>query len=91
MGSITAALLRLLDQYGAPSVQAAVLDAIARKVPHPNSVRLALERERERSGRAPALALALPEHVARRDKPMRTHSLASYDRLYDQPKDTDNG
>lgn len=91
LGSITAALLRLLDQYGAPSVQAAVLDAIARKVPHPNSVRLALERERERSGRAPALALALPEHVARRDKPMRTHSLASYDRLYDQPKDTDNG
>ena len=89
LGSITAALLRLLDQYGAQSLQAAVLDAIERKVPHPNAVRLALERARERTGRPPALALALPEHVAKRDAPMRTHSLASYDRRYDnKPKDT---
>ena len=87
LGSITAALLRLLDQYGAPSLQAAILDAIARDVPHPNAVRLALERARERTGQPPPLALALPEHVARRDAPMRTHSLASYDRRYDPPKD----
>lgn len=90
LGSITAALLRLLDQYGAPSLQAALLEAIERDVPHPNAVRLALERARERTGRPPALALALPEHVARRDAPMRTHSLASYDRRYDPPKDTDD-
>ena len=90
LGSITAALLRLLDQYGAASLQPAILDAIARKVPHPNAVRLALERARERSGRPPALGLALPEHVARRDAPMRTHSLACYDRRYNPPKDTDD-
>jgi hypothetical protein len=90
LGSITAALLRLLDQYGAPSLQAALLEAIGRDVPHPNAVRLALERARERTGRPPALALALPEHVARRDAPMRTPSLASYDRRYDPPKDTDD-
>ena len=35
-----------------------------------------------------ALALALPEHVTRRDAPMRTHSLASYDHRYDHPHDT---
>lgn len=90
LGSITAALLRLLDQYGAASLQAALLDAIGRDVPHPNAVRLALERASERTGRPPPLALALPEHVARRDAPMRTHSLASYDRCYDQPKDTND-
>ena len=90
LGSITAALLRLLDQYGAQSPQAAILEAIERDVPHPNAVRLALERSRERSGRPPPLALALPEHVARRDAPMRTHSLASYDRRYDKPEDIDN-
>ncbi len=90
LGSITAALLRLLDQYGAPSLQAAILEAIERDVPHPNAVRLALERARERTGRPPALALALPEHVAQRDAPMRPHSLASYDRCYDPPKDTDD-
>lgn len=88
--SITAALLRLLDQYGAPSLQAALLEAIARDVPHPNAVRLALERARERTGRPVPLALALPEHVTRRDAPMRTPSLAAYDRRYDQPKDTDD-
>ena len=97
LGSITAALLRLLDQYGAPSLQAAILEAIGRDVPHPNAVRLALERARERTGRPPPLALVLPEHVARRQGPrrgpygpwpMRTHSLASYDRQYDnKPKD----
>jgi transposase len=87
LGSITAALLRLLDQYGAPTLQAAILDAISRDVPHPNAVRFALERSRERSGRPPPLALALPEHVARRDAPMRTHSLDSYDRRYDPPTD----
>jgi transposase len=90
LGSITAALLRLLDQYGAPALQTAITDAIARNVPHSNAVRLALERARERSGRPPPLALVLPEHVARRDAPMRTHSLASYDRRYDPPEDTND-
>ena len=85
--SITAALLRLLDQYGAASLQAALREAIQRKVPHPNAVRLALEHARERAGIPPPLALALPEHVTRRDTPMRTHSLASYDRRYDHPHD----
>ena len=77
----------MLDRYGATPMQAAVLEALTRDVPHPNAVRLALEHARERSGRPPPLALALPEHVARRDAPMRTHSLASYDRRYDQPRD----
>ncbi len=90
LGSITAALVRLLDQYGAPRLQAAILDAIARDVPHPNAVRLALEHAREATGRPPVLALALPEHVVRRDAPMRTHSLASYDHHYDPPKDTND-
>ena len=87
---ITAALLRLLDQYGAQALQAALLETIAGDVPHPNAVRLALERARELTGRPPPLALALPEHVTRRDAPMRTPSLACYDRCYDPPKDTDD-
>ncbi len=67
-----------------------ILDAISRDVPHPNAVRFALERARERSGRPPPLASALSERVARRDAPMRTHSLASYDRRNDTPEDTPN-
>ena len=79
LGSITAALPRLLDQYGVPALQAPLLEAIARDVPHPNAVRLALERERERAGRPPALALALPEHVARRHGPRRGPCVAHAD------------
>ncbi len=90
LGSITAALLRLLDQYGAPALQAALLEAIARDVPHPNAVRFALERAREGTGRPPPLALTLPAHVALRDAPMRPQSLASYDRRFDPPKDADH-
>ena len=90
LAGITAALLRLLDQYGAAALQVALLDAIARDVPHPNAVRLALERAREDTGQQPKLALALPEHVSRRDAPISTHSLASYDRHHAQPKDADN-
>ncbi|HYN63136.1 MAG TPA: IS21 family transposase, partial [Candidatus Limnocylindrales bacterium] len=50
LGSITAALMRLLERYGAAALQAAITDAIGRDVPHPNAVRLALERAREASG-----------------------------------------
>ena len=84
---ITAELLRLLDQYGAPALQAAMLEAVQRDVPHPNAVRLVLERQREQAARPPVLALALPEHVTRRDAPMRMQSLAAYDRRYDRAKD----
>ncbi len=81
LGAITAALLRLLDRYGAGELQAAIQEALAREVPHPNAVRLALERRREERGDAPPLAPALPEHVRRRDVTVTPHALDSYDQL----------
>jgi transposase len=81
LGTITAALLRMLDRYGAAALQLAIGEALAREVPHPNAVRLALERAREAQGLPPPTALCLSEDVARRDAPVRSHELASYDRL----------
>jgi hypothetical protein len=80
LGSITASLLRLLDRWGAAALQAAITEALAGDVAHPNAVRLALERARAASGEPPPVALVLPEHVAKRDAPVRTHDLRSYDR-----------
>jgi transposase len=80
LGSITAALMRLLERWGSAALQAAITEALERDVPHPNAVRLALERARSASGQPPPVALVLPEHVARRDAPVRTHALRSYDR-----------
>jgi hypothetical protein len=89
LGSITAALLRLLERYGAAALQVAIVEALQRDVPHPNAVRLALERAREAAGQPPPVALVLPEHVARRDAPVRPHALDTYDRRQDHPDNAD--
>ena len=81
LGSITAALIRLLERYGAAAVQDAILEALVRDVPHPNAVRLALERQREQLGTAPPVAIVLPAHLRDRDAPVRPHALETYDQL----------
>ncbi len=81
IGSLSAALLRLLDRYGAADLELAVKEALAAGVPHPNAVRLALERRRSARGSPPPVVLVLPEHVRRKDTPVRPHRLDSYDQL----------
>jgi hypothetical protein len=82
--AITAALLRLLDRYGAAELEASISDALERGVPHPNAVRLALERRREQRQTAPPVAVDLPAHVKTRDAPVTPHRLEAYDQLKDQ-------
>jgi hypothetical protein len=81
MGTVTASLLRLLDRYGAAELQLAILAALASNVPHPNAVRLALERQREARNAPPPVVVCLPAHVQERDQPVQTHELAPYDQL----------
>jgi len=87
LGAITSALIRLLDRNSAADLQAAILEALERDVPHPNAVRLALEHRREQRGQAPQADLALPEHVQRRDAPVRPHALETYDQLKERSDD----
>jgi transposase len=87
LGAITAGLLRLLDRYDAAALQAAILEALERDVPHPNAVRFALERQREQQGDAPPIAIVLPAHVRDRDAPVRPHALETYDQLKDPSDD----
>ena len=87
LGAITSALIRLLDRNSAADLQAAILEALERDVPHPNAVRLALERRREQRGQAPQVDLALPEHVQRRDAPVQPHALETYDQLKERSDD----
>ena len=81
LGAITAALMRLLGCTSAADLQLAILDALERDVPHPNAVRLALERRREQRGEAPQVAVVLPAHVQACDAPVQPHALETYDRL----------
>ena len=87
LGAITAALMRLLNRTSAADLQLAILEALERDVPHPNAVRLALERRREQRGDAPQVAVVLPAHVQARDAPVQPHALETYDQLKERPDD----
>lgn len=88
LGTITATLMRLLARYGAAELEAAIIEALERNVPHPNAVRLALERRREERNEPPPVAVNLPEHVQAKDAPVRPHELDAYDELKEQPDET---
>jgi len=84
LGAITVTLLRLLDRYGAAELEASIREALENNVPHPNAVRLALERRREQRHEPPPIAIDLPVHVKTRDIPVKPHRLEAYDQLKDQ-------
>ena len=84
LGAITATLLRLLDRYGAAELEASIGEALERGVPHPNAVRLALERRREQRRQPPPITVDMPAHIKTRDTPVRPHRLEAYDQLKDQ-------
>jgi transposase len=90
LGSITAALLRLLDQYGAAELQAAIQEALQREVPHPNAVRISLERRREQRELPPPLAIPLPADARVRNLVVRPHTLGDYDDLDTTPGEHDD-
>lgn len=90
LGSITAALLRLLERYGATELDAAIDEALARGVPHPNAVRLALERRREQRDQPPPLPIALPADQRVRDLVVSPHKLDDYDQLHAHREDEDD-
>src|SRR6202165_4153213 len=82
LGNITANLLRLLDRYGAAELQAAIEETLASgAAPHPNPVRLALERRREARHAPPPVAVPLPEHVRKKDTQVTPHRLDIYDQI----------
>jgi transposase len=81
LGTITAALMRLLAQTSAAEMQAAILEALQRNVPHPNAVRLALARRREQRGEPPTIGIMLSAHLQARDTTVQPHALETYDQL----------
>jgi hypothetical protein len=81
LGAITAALMRLLAQTSAAEMQAAILEALQRGVPHPTAVRLALARRREQRGEPPSVGVVLPAHLQARDTTVQLHALETYDQL----------
>jgi len=87
LGRTVRALTDLLERYGVAALTGAIADALGRGVPHPNAVRLALERRRQVNAEPPPLPVRLPDHVKRRDVPVRPHNLDDYDTLMENDHD----
>ena len=79
--TITASLLQLLEQYGAAELTLAVEEALKRQVPHPNAVRLSLEKQREEKNLPPPITIPLPDDDRVRELVIRPHDLTEYDQL----------
>jgi hypothetical protein len=90
LGSITTAMGQLLQRYTPAEIQLAVLDALARDVPHPNAVRLAIEHRRQLRGQRPPTPVTLPEHLRARDVIVQPHALGTYDQLTERSDDQDH-
>ena len=81
LGSATARLLRLLEEFGGARLEQAIREAIDKDIPHHHAVRQILERQRRAEGRSPALPVELPDDPRVRDLTIRPHTLESYDTL----------
>jgi hypothetical protein len=62
-------------------VQTAIVAALARGVPHPNAVRLALETQREARQMPAPVEVQLSARVRQVDAVIHAHRLDSYDQL----------
>jgi len=82
IGSIVSQLLRLLDDYGASELNMAVKMALSKGAPHPNAVRISLEKQREARQVPPPIGIDLPDDKRVRELIIHPHSLESYDQLH---------
>ncbi|MCH8049711.1 IS21 family transposase [Patescibacteria group bacterium] len=81
LASTTKQLLELLDDYGAAELEAAMAEALSRDVPHPNAVRLALQKRLDEKDNPPPLRLTLSKDKRVQELNVKTHKLSSYDQL----------
>jgi transposase len=76
-GSQTAQLLKLLDEYGAPALRRAIIEALDRNTPRACSVAFLLRR----TPRPRRVALDLSSHPQAQSVDVRPHDLETYDEL----------
>lgn len=81
LGSATAALLQLLDGFGARDLALAVDEALANDRPHPHAVRQILDRRRQQAGLGPPTPVTLPDDPRVRGLAVRPHPLTAYDQM----------
>ena len=81
LGSTTSQLLSLLDDYGASALDAAMIDALARGVPHSNAVRQSLQRQQDECQQTPQIVLPVSSDKRINELVVKPHKLSEYDVL----------
>lgn len=81
LGSAVAALLRLVDTWGAEAVEAAVQQALAADTLHVAAVRQVIEQRAQAQGTPPPLPVVLPDDPRVRDLHVQPHDLSTYDAI----------
>ncbi|MEM8559431.1 MAG: IS21 family transposase [Bacteroidota bacterium] len=81
LGTNTARLLRLLDEYGVEEVRDAVRCAVAKEAFGAGSVAHILEQRRRARGQAPPIAVTLPDRPGVKELRLSPHRLEQYDDL----------
>ena len=89
LASETTRLLRLLDQVGAPALDAALAETLARGARSAASVAHVLEQRRRARRQPPPLDLVLPADPRVRDLRITPHALRAYDSLLTPPPATE--
>jgi hypothetical protein len=79
--SITRQLTSMLDDYGAILLEKAMVEALAKTSPHPNSVRIVLEKLRDKQHEKPLATFALSTDRRITEMVVKTHALNQYDAL----------
>lgn len=85
LGSATAQLRRLLEDYGPLELGAAIEEAMKRGTPTPASVAHLLDQARRRSRIPPKIRLELPDNPRIREIRVTQHKLETYDDLTTDP------
>jgi len=86
MGHHTVRLQKLLDQYGAEELRAAVHLALTRRSPSAGAVAHILEQRRRAKGLPPPIPVTLPDDPRIRDLCLTPTNLEDYDELAKPPK-----
>jgi len=88
--SQTAQLLRLLDDYGATELRAAIGEALMRNTPRASSVAFILNKRRRASRRRPATPVDLSRRPDLADVNIQPHNPETYDELSHNDDDDDS-
>ena len=89
--TITHCLVQLLDNYGSAALESAIVEALSKKVPHPNAVQIILEKKRENREQPPPISLPLHSDKRVQELVIRPHDIKKYDQLTTmQEKDDDD-